>query len=390
MRIVLGRRARLILVGCLALAVAGAGACVAALQSPKPDVGSLTQRLDDLRRQKERVQGHLRQVKRHQSRIHRELASLDTKLDRTEAQLRKTTGDASRARTELQEATREFAQAEASLANHREDITARLVALYQQTDVRPIDVVLQTSTFGDFASRLYLLDQVVDQDAELLEEYEEATTDAEARQEILTEREQRLARLRDRIASDRRRARTERRYTEQEKRLLFRDRVAWESALAELEQDSREVEAMLQRLQQGGDAQAGEIEPWQGKLQWPLRGRISSGYGYRIHPIHHVRKMHTGIDIAVPHGTQIRAAAKGTVVHAARWGGYGNCIIIDHGGGLATLYAHCSRIAVKNGQTVAQADVVGYVGSTGISTGPHLHFEVRRDGRHVNPMPLLP
>ncbi len=102
-----------------------------------------------------------------------------------------------------------------------------------------------------------------------------------------------------------------------------------------------------------------------------------------------MRKLHTGIDIAARSGTPIRCAGDGTVVHAARWGGYGNCIIVDHGGELATLYGHCSRLAVTKGQAVTQGQVIGYVGSTGLSTGPHLHFEVRKDGRPVDPGPYL-
>ena len=91
------------------------------------------------------------------------------------------------------------------------------------------------------------------------------------------------------------------------------------------------------------------------------------------------------MDIGAPSGTPIKAAEAGVVIHAAPWGGYGNCIIIDHGGGVSTLYAHCSSLAVGNGRQVTQGQVVGYVGSTGLSTGPHLHFEVRRNGTPVNP-----
>jgi murein DD-endopeptidase MepM/ murein hydrolase activator NlpD len=379
----------LILVGCLALGTAAAGASIAALQSQQDDVSALSQQLDSLQHEKLLVQDQLRGVKRRQSQVRKELASIDAKLDRTESRLRKTSQSVSQARTSLEQASQESAAAEARLADRREQVAARLTAIYQQGDVQPIEVVLQATSFADFANRLYLLDQVVEHDAEMLGNYEEARATAEARQAELKERQEQLLRLRDRVVSDRRKARAERAYTERMKRRLLRDRAGWEKALAELEQDSGEIEAMLQRLQQGADGQPIPTQEWSGTLQWPLRGRISSGYGYRIHPIYRVRKMHTGIDIAVSTGTPIRAAAPGKVVHAARWGGYGNCVIIDHGRSLATLYAHCSRIAVKNGATVEQGDVVGYVGSTGLSTGPHLHFEVRRDGKHVDPMSFL-
>jgi len=389
MRVGVARRARLIFVGCLALGTAAAGASIAALRSQQEDVGALTQQLDSLEHEKLLVQDQLRGVKRRQRQVSNELASIDAKLDHTESRLRKTSENVREARSSLEQASQESHEADARLADHREQVAARLTAIYQQGDVRPIEVVLQATSFADFANRLYLLDQVVEHDAELLGNYEEARDTAEARRGEMKGRQEELLRLRDRVVADRSRAQQEREYTERMKRRLLRDRTGWEKALAELEQDSREVETMLQRLRRGADGQSIPTEAWSGTLQWPLRGRVSSGYGNRIHPIYRVRKMHTGIDVAASTGTPIRAAAAGKVVHASRWGGYGNCVIVDHGGGMATLYAHCSRIAVSNGARVDQGDVVGYVGSTGLATGPHLHFEVRRDGRHVDPTSLL-
>jgi len=390
MRVGLGRRVRLILLGCVAFATAAAGGSIAALESQPSDVGALTHQLESLTQEKQRVQERLRRVKRRERQVRSDLASIDAKLDRAESRLRQTSREARQAEDEVEQATEEYTAAEARLAEHREEVSARLSAIYEEGEARPIEVVLQATSFADFANRLYLLDEVVARDAELLEDYEEARQAAEAERAELKARAERLVQLQDRITSEKRRAHAERASTERTKRRLLRDRASWEQALEELEQDSREVETMLQRLQQTGDPEAQPAAPWNGNLEWPLRGRISSGYGYRIHPIYRVRKMHTGIDVAVSRGTRIRAAAAGRVVHAARWGGYGNCVIIDHGSGVATLYAHCSRIAVKNGATVEQGDVVGYVGSTGLATGPHLHFEVRRGGRHVNPMSLLP
>lgn len=127
-----------------------------------------------------------------------------------------------------------------------------------------------------------------------------------------------------------------------------------------------------------------------GRLAWPLQGSISSGFGYRQDPFGGGTRMHTGIDIPAPTGTPIRAAAAGTVVSAGWNGGYGNAVIIDHGDGLATLYGHQSKLGSSAGQKVNQGDVIGYVGSTGNSTGPHLHFEVRVNGEPQNPLNYLP
>jgi murein DD-endopeptidase MepM/ murein hydrolase activator NlpD len=128
-----------------------------------------------------------------------------------------------------------------------------------------------------------------------------------------------------------------------------------------------------------------------GVMKWPTPGytRVSSPYGMRIHPIYKVKKMHTGIDIDAPSGAKIVAANSGKVILAGWNGGYGNCVIIDHGGGLATLYAHQSKILVSVGDKVQKGDTVGKVGSTGLSTGPHLHFEVRKNGSTTNPIPYV-
>jgi murein DD-endopeptidase MepM/ murein hydrolase activator NlpD len=118
-------------------------------------------------------------------------------------------------------------------------------------------------------------------------------------------------------------------------------------------------------------------------LIWPVSGPVTSPFGWRW------GRMHTGIDIGVPYGTPIRAAAAGTVSYCGWEEGYGNFVVIDHGGNLATAYAHQSQIAVACGQQVAQGDVIGYVGCTGHCFGPHLHFEVRVDGNPVDPLGYL-
>ena len=122
---------------------------------------------------------------------------------------------------------------------------------------------------------------------------------------------------------------------------------------------------------------------------WPAAGKISSGFGMREHPRYGVRRMHTGIDITMPRGTALHATADGVVSFADRSGGNGNIVVIEHGHGLSTVYAHNTRNSVKAGQTVKRGDVIAYSGSTGVSTGPHVHYEVWRNGQSVNPAPFL-
>lgn len=127
-----------------------------------------------------------------------------------------------------------------------------------------------------------------------------------------------------------------------------------------------------------------------GPLARPLPGAVGSSWGSRRHPVHGDVRMHHGVDIGAPTGTPIRAFAAGTVTFAGARGGYGNVVIVQHANGVETRYAHQSRMDVVVGQRVGAGDVVGRVGATGVATGPHLHFEVRRDGESVDPAPYLP
>ena len=150
-----------------------------------------------------------------------------------------------------------------------------------------------------------------------------------------------------------------------------------------LEQESKQLELEIQ-WRQVREAR----EP--GKLAWPVGGRVTSPFGMRIHPILGGRRMHNGIDLGSVAGQSIHAAGNGLVIFARTWGGYGLTVVIDHGSGVATLYAHQSSVAVSVGDEVQAGDVIGYIGCTGYCTGPHLHFEVREVGIPVDPMIYLP
>ncbi len=145
------------------------------------------------------------------------------------------------------------------------------------------------------------------------------------------------------------------------------------------------LEAEQSRVEQLIEEEASKDGTAPGILVRPVPGAITSSFGMRMHPILGYSRMHTGVDISAPHGQEIKAGGSGRVILAGPYGGYGNTVIIDHGGGMTTLYAHQSQLNVSYGQQVAAADIIGYVGSTGLSTGPHLHFEVRLGGRVVDP-----
>ena len=160
-----------------------------------------------------------------------------------------------------------------------------------------------------------------------------------------------------------------------------RERAADEARYAALQRESAKLAALIRAAQSRGSGRVGR-----GGMLWPTPGPVTSGYGYRTHPIYGYRRMHAGIDIGAPTGQAIVAVLGGTVVTAGPMGTYGNLVVVDHGDGLSTAYAHQSRVAVSTGARVSRGQVVGYVGSTGASTGPHLHFETRVNGEPVDPM----
>jgi murein DD-endopeptidase MepM/ murein hydrolase activator NlpD len=156
----------------------------------------------------------------------------------------------------------------------------------------------------------------------------------------------------------------------------------WEGEISALEKEQSAVRAVI-------DDSADPSGSAPGALVRPVPGAISSGFGPRVHPIYGTVKMHNGVDMNAAQSDPIHAAASGRVILAGVKGGYGNTVMIDHGGGMVTLYAHQSRMAVAVGATVSAGETIGYVGSTGTSTAPHLHFEVRINGSPVNPVTYL-
>lgn len=174
--------------------------------------------------------------------------------------------------------------------------------------------------------------------------------------------------------------------------------AAYNDALAEQERldeeynelmaTSERIANMIRNLESGGTISSSSIVS--SGYAWPIKGEITSPFGWRVHPVFGTEKFHTGLDIGADYGDPIVAANSGTVIYADWMGGYGNAVMIDHGGGIVTLYGHNSSLAVYNGQQVAKGQIIAYAGSTGYSTGPHCHFEVRIHGEVTDPLDYLP
>ena len=292
----------------------------------------------------------------------------------------------------------------------RERLRQRAIEAYVQP---PVDVVEQFSTsLNESAVKLFLLDLAIGNELEITDELRTA----EAQLEVVRRRA--LDRAED--ADEERQAQQQRladlqdaRAAAMELRLEIQSRIEeWNLVSADIERSDKEMEREINRIEeeirrreeerrrQEEEARRRAIEEERRRheaehgpfelVAWPADGKKTSGFGPRVHPIFGTVRQHNGIDLGGDTGDRVRAARSGEVILAGERGGFGNTIVIYHGLGYSTLYAHLSRIEVSEGQDVQSGDRIGAIGSTGWSTGPHLHFELRIDGSAVDPTPFLP
>ncbi len=273
---------------------------------------------------------------------------------------------------------------------------SRVVMAYKTTDLDYMDVVLSSANFDDLITRMDAVKHYLGGDNSLVGDLETLRDQVAAEKRAVAARTTAVQKAVDDLASQSRQLATLRAEQAAQQAAALAARHDKTGALAHVNKDLATLRQQEAQLLAESNALTGVITGSQGSghgtgsLMWPVSGPVLSGFGYRVHPITGQYTMHTGIDIGVGYGVPIHAADSGTVIYATWMGGYGNVIIVDHGGGISTLYAHQSSLAVGNGTRVTRGQVIGYVGSTGFSTGPHLHFEVRLNGNPVNPMGYLP
>jgi murein DD-endopeptidase MepM/ murein hydrolase activator NlpD len=293
---------------------------------------------------------------------------------------------------ELQTQRLEFLRREYRAAVER--LSSRLVQIYETDEPDSLSVLLSASSLTDLIDSFDYLTQIGSQDRGIAEDVEDAKTAVHDARERTRETRAEVARVTQQIAVRTQRARVARDRLLASQSALGSARSERQDALASVQGDERDFIAEAEALQAESARIAAAIRtaqaspssppvPSSSGLIWPVAGPITSPFGMRW------GRMHEGIDIGVAYGTPIHAAASGRVIFSGWMSGYGNFVIIDHGGGLATAYGHQSAIAVSNGQEVSQGQTIGYVGCTGHCFGPHLHFEVRVNGSPVDPMGYL-
>lgn len=283
------------------------------------------------------------------------------------------------------------------LSVQRQALIERIREIYRTQDDDPLLGLLQGGSLAELAGSASGIERATDRDRDMIDavaRYRNLTRDSAARISVL---QQRASAAEDRAAGKAASAKAAARDLDVEQRVLRRtkrvrarmlatikvDRDHIEDDTKELREQSFSLARRIAEIQGVPYAEPSDTSPSAAGFTWPTSGQITSGFGPRW------GRMHQGLDVAAPTGRPITAAKSGKVILAGASGGYGNLVVIDHGGGLSTAYAHQSRIAVGVGDVVTQGGLIGYVGSTGRSTGPHLHFEVRVNGAARDPLPYL-
>ena len=267
----------------------------------------------------------------------------------------------------------------------------RMVALYKAGDATYLDVLLSSSSIVDFLSKYYMLEKIIDYDTDLMKELEVEKNSIENKKQEQEKKKADLKVAKAKAGQMQILMENNKMLQENYSAKLTTEEATLNEQILQYKQEQEEIERQIQAaINWSGDL---AIQYKGGVMIWPVGVNgtyITSPFGNRLHPIQGVYKYHSGIDIGnAGYGAPVLAAADGVVTYAGVMSGYGNCVMINHGSGIVTLYGHGQTIYATLGQTVKQGDVIMAVGSTGNSTGPHLHFEVRKDGVATSPIPFL-
>jgi murein DD-endopeptidase MepM/ murein hydrolase activator NlpD len=359
---------------------------LAALLIYQPTQASNQSQIERIRRQREKLFERARELKKQEKEVSEILRGLDDRVVKKQTEVESIQTQLSKAEQKQKKLQKEREKCEADLADYQQLMGERAKQIYMQGDLTYVDLLLQAASVSDFVDRIFFVQAILEQDNTLIETTEANQTRLEQvalaiKQQIESVSEIKSSLNKELIALEETRADKKDDYEaiQGDRELVMRE-------ARELEEQSRRIESQIRALRRSGSGYKGE---WKGSFKKPCPGPITSPFGPRSHPIFRTRRMHNGVDIGAPEGTPIHAGGKGKVVIAGWMGGYGNTVVVDHGGGRSTLYGHMSRVKAEVGDEVDTSSVLGLVGSTGYSTGNHLHFEVRINGTPVDPLGSL-
>ena len=343
-------------------------------------------RVDEVAARRRSLEGQVRA-------LDAEVAAVETDLANATALLDTITNDLLRAETKLTATSDDLHVA-------RTELTDRAVNAYiRQPAAQLTNVILERQSFRELAAATDFLRSLFDAQHRSVDRYRNLQAAIAGERRSLGELRDQASAQRDLVANRREELLAARGQRDGLRAQALSEEAKQKALLKEVQSQVKQFEAEIASLKKESDAIAALLRARQrsqkvlpsgkGVLAVPVAGAVTSGFGSRLHPLFETTRMHNGVDFAASTGTPVKAAEAGTVAVAGTRGGYGTTVILDHDNGLATLYGHLSRLAVDEGAKVARGAVVGYVGSTGFSTGPHLHFEVRVNGNPVDPMRYL-
>lgn len=344
---------------------------------------------ESLQKEKNELAGHVVQLDSEMSRVSTKLSEIETLLAQKE--------------TEHKETEQKLKQAKEDVEKQYEDMKIRIQFMYEHGSMSFLEILLSCTSFSEMLNKAEYIEQVSAYDRKMLEYYEETKSAVEELEKELESQREILAGVKDDVKKQQDEmqgliAEKQSEIEEYEQSIEnkeeaikeYEDMIAEQnSIIATLEASVAKAKAERQKMDVSGNSTASSYSG--GAFCWPAPSytRISDEYGWRTHPILGVQQFHNGLDMAAPSGTPILAAADGTVVAATYNASMGNYVMIDHGGGLFTIYMHASALYVSSGQSVSKGEQIAAVGSTGRSTGPHLHFSVRLNGNYVSPWNYL-
>ena len=365
------------------------------------EIDALKEERDAIRAQRQEKQAIVEQLEAYKASVVEQKRAMDERNMYTLQQIQLNSDEIALYDEMIADKEKELVEAERLEKEQLDRYRSRVRAMEENGSLGYLALILKTTSLGELLTAMDDIGEIMESDKELEDayiaarknteevkaEYEEYRADINAKQDVLRAEQAELEKDIEEAIN----LILDIQNNLEERQAEYDEIMAAEDAAnANIDKLVAELEAQRRAEQAnngGGSSGAGSGANSTGSFIWPVASYVyvSSRFGQRVHPITGEIKNHTGIDIASNQGTTIYAADGGTITLAAWNGGYGNCVMIDHGNGYVTLYGHMSSIAVSQGQTVSQGDTIGYVGSTGNSTGPHLHFEVLKNGTRIDP-----
>jgi len=381
---------------------------VQAVTAAASSISDLQKQQQQIESQQQQAQSNLNDTRSQKSDALAAVDELDSEMQGVTNQYNNLLDQLDQKNAELAQTTADLEQAQADYSAQYEAMGERMRYMYMNGQVGYLEVLLDATSFSDFLTRVDYIERVAQYDKNMLTNLKTQEDTVAAKQAEQQSEQTQLELLASQQASKQKEVQT---MIDEKSALvisLTQDETSYKEQVIQLEDSDAAITKLIQDKQAEAaaaaaakakaDAEAAAAAAAEkaktinyngGQLAYPLVGTLTSPYGWRNSPINGAREFHTGIDLADPMGTPIGAAEAGVVIFAGWQNGYGNVVIVDHGGGLSTLYAHCSKFTCSVGDTVSRGQMIARVGMTGNATGPHVHFEVRVNGEHVNPMNYL-